>query len=103
MTLQIAWAGTATAGKTLRFPTFPQIRYMAYAAIINGARGVNFQGGERPLSLNQRDTKLGWNWTQWDKVMRRLIAELRESSPLHPALIEPDSTLPIKLEGATDI
>ena len=45
MTLQIAWAGTATAGKTLRFPTFPQQRYMAYAAIINGARGVNFQGG----------------------------------------------------------
>ena len=65
MTLQIAWAGTATPGKTLRFPTFPQQRYMAYAAIINGARGINFQGGERPLSLTERDLKLGWNWTYW--------------------------------------
>jgi len=46
MTLQIAWAGTATPGKTLRFPTFPQQRYMAYAAIINGARGLNWQGGD---------------------------------------------------------
>ncbi len=103
MTLQIAWAGTATPGKTLRFPTFEQQRYMAYAAIIDGARGLNWQGGERPLSLNARDTKLGWNWTYWDFVMRRLFNELNENSPLHPALIAPDSKLPIKLTGADDI
>jgi hypothetical protein len=103
MTLQIAWAGTATPGKTLRFPTFPQQRYMAYAAIINGARGLNWQGGERPLSLNARDTKLGWNWTYWDFVMRRLFAELNENSPLHAALIAADSKLPITVSGADDI
>lgn len=103
MTLQIAWGGTATPGKTLRFPTYEQQRYMAYAAIINGARGLNWQGGERPLSLNARDTKLGWNWTYWDFVMRRLFSELNENSPLHPALIAPDSKLPIKLSGADDI
>jgi len=103
MTLQIAWAGTATPGKTLRFPTFAQQRYMAYAAIINGARGINFQGGERPLSLTPRDLKLGWNWTYWKKVMRALVEELGEKGPLQPALVAAESKLPIKLEGANDI
>jgi hypothetical protein len=101
MTLQIAWAGTATPGKTLRFPSFPQQRYMTYAAIINGARGVNFQGGERPLSLNERDAKLGWNWTYWNKVMRPLFEELRATSPLHKALIAADSKLPVKVSDAS--
>jgi hypothetical protein len=100
MTLQIAWAGTATPGKTLRFPTFPQQRYMAYAAIINGARGINFQGGERPLSLTERDLKLGWNWTYWKKVMRPLAEELGEKSPLYPALIAADAKRAVKVEGA---
>src|SRR6266487_4445124 len=103
MTLQIAWAGTATPGKVLRFPTFPQQRYMAYAAIINGARGINFQGGERPLSLTERDLKLGWNWTYWRKVMRMLADELGEKSPLTPALTAADSKLPIKMSGADDV
>lgn len=103
MTLQIAWAGTATPGKTLRFPTFEQQRYMAYAAIINGARGLNYQGGERSLSLNERDSKLRWNWTFWKKVMRPLLAEIGAHGPLTPALIAPNSKLPIRLEGATDV
>jgi hypothetical protein len=97
MTLQIAWAGTARPGKVLRFPTFPEQRYMAYAAIINGARGLNYQGGEREGSLNDRDAKLGWNWTFWDDVMRRLLRELNERSPLHPALLAADSKLPVKV------
>jgi hypothetical protein len=103
MTLQIAWAGTATPGKTVRMPTFSQTRYMAYAAIVNGARGINFQGGERVLALNERDAKLGWNWTHWRKVMKAVAAELGENSPLQPALVAPDSKLPIKLGGAKDI
>src|SRR5439155_9830887 len=101
MTLQIAWAGTATPGKTLRFPTFPQQRYMAYAAVINGARGINFQGGERPLSLTERDLKLGWNWTYWKKVMRPLVEELGEKSPLYPALIAADSKLNVGARPAS--
>lgn len=103
MTLQIAWAGTAGEGKTVRMPTFPQTRYMAYAAIINGARGINFQGGERVRALNERDAKLGWNWTHWYKVMVPLAAELGQNSPLQPALVAPNSQLPIKLSGAKDI
>jgi hypothetical protein len=99
MTLQIAWAGTATPGKTLRFPTFPQQRYMTYAAIINGARGINFQGAERPLSLTPRDLKLGWNWTYWNKVQRRIVEEVGEKSPLYPALIAPNSNRPVKCDA----
>src|SRR5437016_5976247 len=76
---------------------------MAYAAIVNGARGINFQGGERPLSLIPRDLKLGWNWTYWKKVMRPLAEELGEKSPLQPALVAPNSTLPIHLQGTNDI
>ena len=41
MTLQISFSGTATKGKTLRMPTFPEERFMTYQAIINGARGLN--------------------------------------------------------------
>ncbi len=100
MTLQIAWGGTATPKKTLRFPTFPESRYMAYAAIINGARGINYQGGALPLSLNERDSKLGWNWTHWKRVMKPLVEELGEKSPIHAALVAANSRLPIKVSGA---
>jgi hypothetical protein len=99
MTLQVAWGGTASPGKTLRFPTFPEQRYMAYAAIINGARGLNYQGPALPSTLNERDAKLGWNWTYWKKVMRPLFEELNSSGRLNAALIAPNSKLPLKLTG----
>src|SRR5205823_3563081 len=76
---------------------------MAYSAIINGARGINYQGGALPLSLNERDSKLGWNWTYWKKVMRPLVDELGDKSALHPALIAADSKLAVKVEGADDV
>ena len=38
MTLQIAWSGVVNEGRQLTFPTFPQERFMAYQAIIHGAR-----------------------------------------------------------------
>jgi hypothetical protein len=103
MTLQIAWGGVASPGRVLRFPTFFQQRYMAYAAIINGARGINYQGGALPMTLNERDAKLGWNWTFWKHVMRPVVEELCDKSPLHPALLAPDSKLPIKIDGATNV
>jgi hypothetical protein len=95
MTLQIAFSGTTKPGKTLRFPTFPEQRFMAYQAIINGARGLIYFGGQLPMTLNERDAKLGWNWTHWDRVLRHVVEEVGDGSPLQPALVAPDSKLPI--------
>lgn len=96
MVLQIAWSGVTKPGKTLRFPTFPEERFMAYEAIINGARGLNFFGGNIPASLNPEDARLGWNWTFWKRVLRPLLEEIGRKSSLHPALVAPDSKLQIQ-------
>lgn len=45
MILQICWSGVTKPGKTLRFPTLPDERYMTCEAIINGARGLVYFGG----------------------------------------------------------
>jgi hypothetical protein len=63
MILQIAWSGVIKPGKTLRFPTFPEERFMVYEAIINGARGLIFFGGHLHQAMTEGDAKLGWNWT----------------------------------------
>lgn len=96
MTLQIAFSGTVKPGKTLRFPTFPEQRFMSYQAVINGARGLVYFGGQLPTTLNERDSRLGWNWTYWDQTLRRVVEELGDRSPLQPALTAPDSRLPIR-------
>ena len=99
MTLQIAWSGVLKEGKTLRFPTFPEERFMTYQAIINGARGLTYFGGALPKSLNNADWKLGWNWRFWNRVLRPVIEEIGTKSPLYPALVAPESKLPIKVKG----
>jgi hypothetical protein len=99
MVLQIAWSGVIKPGKTLRFPTFPEERFMTYQAIINGARGLNYFGGNLTNSLNPRDAKLGWNWTFWSRVLKPVVEEIGRKSPLHPALVAPNSKLPIKAAG----
>ncbi|MFB3825148.1 MAG: hypothetical protein ACE15B_00215 [Bryobacteraceae bacterium] len=103
MVLQICWSGVVNPGKTLRFPTFPQERYMAYQSIINGARGLLFFGGNVAPGLNDRDKPLGWNWTYYERVLKPVLDELKPGSPLHPALIAPDSKIQLKAEGADDI
>src|SRR4029078_6564609 len=40
MTLQLAVSGAVKPGRTLRMPTFPEQRFMAYEAIIGGSRGL---------------------------------------------------------------
>jgi hypothetical protein len=100
MMLQFSWSGVLKPGKTLRFPTFPEQRFMVYQAIINGARGVMFFGGQISSSMNERDKKLGWNWTFWDRVLRPVVEEIGTKSPLYPALLEPDSKLPVKVKGS---
>jgi hypothetical protein len=82
-------------GDTLRFPTFPDERFMTYQAIINGARGVFYFGGNLAASLSEADKPYGWNWTFWRRVLRPVIEEIGAHSPLYPALLAPDSKLPI--------
>jgi len=53
-------------------------------------------------SLNEitaEDAKLGWNWTFWNRVLRPVIEEIGEKSPLYPALVAPNSKLPIQCNG----
>lgn len=97
--LQIAWSGVANEGKTLRFPTFPEQRFMTFQAIINGARGIIYFGGQIPSAITPEDAKLGWNWTFWRRVLRPVIEQIGEKSPLYPALVAPESKLPVKVRG----
>jgi hypothetical protein len=97
MTLQIAFSGVVKPGRTLKFPTFPEQRFMAYEAIINGARGLTYFGGSLPQTLNERDQPLGFNWTYFDRVMRPLFDELGPKSPILPALLAPNSTIQLKV------
>ena len=90
-------------GKTLRFPTFPQERFMAYQAIVNGARGLVFFGGNLAVALSDADKPYGWNWTFWRRVLRPVIEELGDKSPLAEALVAPDSKLPIKVRSGEGI
>ncbi len=103
MILQIAWSGVTKPGKTLRFPTFAEERFMTYQAIINGARGLIYFGGHMEKAMSPEDARLGWNWTFWRRVLRPVIEEIGSHSPLYPALTAPESNLPITVQGATDI
>jgi hypothetical protein len=96
MTLQIAWSGVIKEGKTLRFPTFAEQRFMTYQAIINGARGLIYFGGHIPKAMSDEDKPLGWNWRFWNRVLRPVIVEIGDKSPLYPALVAPNSQIPIK-------
>ncbi len=103
MVLQICWSGVTKPGKTLRFPTFAQERYMAYQSIIDGARGLVFFGGNYKKGLDAQDLQLGWNWRFYYRVLKPLLKQLNPQAPVFPALVAPDSTLPVKLTGASGV
>jgi hypothetical protein len=92
MTLQIAWSGITPNRQrpalVPRFPTLQEERFMAYQAIVNGARGLIFFGGQLTQVMRPRDAQLGWNWTFWNQVLRPLLVELTSPSVL-PALTAP--------------
>jgi hypothetical protein len=100
MVLQISWSGVLNPGKTLRFPTFAEERFMTYEAIINGARGLLFFGGNNLKAMTPADRELGWNWTFWRRVLRPVIEEIGTRSPLYPALVAAESKLPVRVTGA---
>jgi hypothetical protein len=99
-TLQIAFSGTVPPNKPLRFPTFPQQRFMTYQAIINGARGLVYYGGSLPTTLSERDQPYGWNWTYWERVLRPVVEEVGDKGPLAAALCAANSKLPVKANVA---
>jgi hypothetical protein len=72
---------------------------MTYQAIINGARGLLYFGGHIPKAMSAEDARLGWNWRYWERVLRPVIAEIGETSALHPALLAPDSTRAVRVDG----
>lgn len=69
---------------------------MTYQAIINGARGLNYFGGNIAKAMTPDDRKLGWNWNFWNRVLKPVILEIGTKSPLAPALVAPESKLPVK-------
>jgi hypothetical protein len=103
MTLQICWSGVIRPGKTLRFPTFSEERYMSYQAIIDGARALLYFGGNLNPCLNDRDAGYGWNWNFYQNALRPVLEELRPGSPLYPALIAPHSSLVIHSDGGSGL
>jgi hypothetical protein len=78
-TLQIAWSGVFPPHQIV-FPTLHQARFMAYDAIVSGARGLFFFGGQFKQVMNARDRQLGWNWAYWAEVQRPLLEELTDAA-----------------------
>jgi hypothetical protein len=92
MVLQIAFSGNIRTQSNPdivpRLPSLTQERFMAYQAIVNGARGLFFFGGHLTAVMTPGDAASGWNWTFWRRVLRPVVSELA-SPDLQPALIAP--------------
>jgi hypothetical protein len=98
--LQIAWSGVVPPHPVV-FPTLQQARFMAYDAIVAGARGLFFFGGQITQVMSAADKVRGWNWTYWQNVQRPLLIELSDAEHA-PALTAPLAQLTIKA-NASDI
>jgi hypothetical protein len=100
-TLQICWSWSYDAAGNFTLPTFEQERFMAYHAIINGARALAFYGGQNPRCWGQLDAAGGWNWTFWERVLEPLVRELGAGSLIAAALVSPGSTRILATSDAT--
>ncbi|MGZ5505023.1 MAG: TIGR02597 family protein, partial [Limisphaerales bacterium] len=102
MVEQIAFSGTTPPNHVLVFPTFQQERFMAYQAIVNGARGLMFFGGNVASTLtNSTDAALGWNWSFWTNTLKPLTLQLTTNTPLSDALVAPESQAFITMSGTS--
>jgi hypothetical protein len=93
----ISWDHRGTGGFVL--PTTRQMRFMAYDAIMHGARALFFFGGDNPHCFTAADEPLGWNWTYWQQLAP-LIRQLAPSSPLYPALLSPGTGIGLRSNDA---
>ena len=98
VTLQIAWSGAIPTRQkpdvVPRFPSNAELRFMAYQAIANGARGLAFFGGHVTAVQSPQDARAGWNWTFWRESLEGLVREL-SSTALAPALVAPASRVKV--------
>jgi hypothetical protein len=85
VTLQIAWSGVLPPDHVPRLPSNADLRFMAYQAIANGARGLAFFGGHLEQVMSPADASAGWNWSFWRESLEPLVREL-SSTALGPAL-----------------
>jgi hypothetical protein len=99
MTLQIAWSGVLPPDHVPRFPTLLEERFMAYQAIVAGARGLAFFGGHLTPVLRPADAQRGWNWTFWETVLRPVVAELT-STAVAPALVAPAAAHTVRADAS---
>ena len=98
-TLQIAWSGVLPPQHVPIFPNLHQERFMAYQAIIAGASGLVFFGGDITKVMSPEDSAHGWNWTFWHTVLKHLVQELN-STAVGPALIAPPAAITVKADAA---
>jgi hypothetical protein len=105
LTLQIAWSGVVPTAQhpeiVPRFPSLQQERFMAYEAIVNGARGLIFFGGHLTSVMRPEDAASGWNWSFWRRALRPVVSELA-SPDVQPALVAPTVAPGVVTRPATD-
>src|SRR5262249_47158801 len=99
-TIQVCSSGSndKTTGNYV-LPTFQQERYMAYDAILNGAKALTFFGGNIAGCFSGSDATYGWNWSFWQSVLDPLVQQLSASSPIAPALVNPARTPSVTTRG----
>jgi hypothetical protein len=100
-TLGICWRWSYDVYGNYALPTAREQRYMAYDAIVNGARALAFYGGNLPQCWNEVDAKYRWSWTYWERVLEPLVRELGAISPLAPALVNPATTVVLPTSDPT--
>jgi hypothetical protein len=100
-TIQICSSGSndKTTGNYI-LPTFQQERYMAYDAILNGAKALTFYGGNIAGCFSGSDATYGWNWNFWQSVLEPLVQQLSASSRLAPALVNHARTPRVTTRGS---
>jgi len=98
-TLQIAWSGVLPPAHVPIFPDLHQERFMAYQAIVAGARGLVFFGGDIVKAMSPADAEIGWNWTFWHTVLKHVVQELN-STAVGPALVAPPAAVTVTADAA---
>ena len=100
-TIQICASGSVdkTTGNYV-VPTYQQERFMAYDAILNGAKALTFFGGNNVNCFSGSDATYGWNWSFWQSVLEPVVKQLSASSAIAPALVSAARTPQVTTGGS---